>query len=61
MRSVKLPQVPDTSNASLACNTERGHFAVIALRAAVEAGTQGVLGPPIICDGAQLPLLFDHF
>lgn len=39
VRPVKLPQVPDTMTISLACDCERGHSAVISLRAAVEAGT----------------------
>lgn len=46
MRPVKLPQVPDTATARLVCNGGWGQCAVVALRAAVGAGTQGVLGPP---------------
>lgn len=37
MRPVELPQVPDTLIASLACDSEWRHYAVVALRAAVEA------------------------
>lgn len=47
---MKLPQVPDTTTVSLASGHEWGHNAVVALRAAVEADTQGVLGPPIISE-----------
>jgi len=47
VRPVKLPQVPDTTTVSLASGHGRGRNAVAALRAAVEAGTQGVLGPPM--------------
>lgn len=49
-RPMKLPQVPDTTTVSLASGHEWGHNAVVALRAAVEADTQGVLGPPIISE-----------
>lgn len=40
----------------LACGREWRHYSVIALRAAVEAGTQGVLGPPIVREVAIVAL-----
>lgn len=59
MRSVELPQVLDTSTASVACDVEWGTMLLLRLRAAVEACTQGVLGPLIICDCTKLLLLSD--
>lgn len=54
VRPVELPQVPDTATVSIACDCGQDHCAVVALRAAVEAGTQGVLGPPTVCRVADL-------
>jgi hypothetical protein len=48
VRAVTLPQVPDTTTVSLACDRRWSRGAVVMLRAAVEAGTQGVLGPPTV-------------
>lgn len=50
VRPVKPPQVPDTIFVSLASGHGRGRNAVVALRAAVETGAQGVLGPPTLSE-----------